>query len=879
MIATQEDTIPGRAEEQPSATCGHSGRSDAPPHRCSPGNTGIGYPPSENSTALTDSYAACYRAQLSPLPVPNRASVLDRLSLGTTLLTFCHELSLVRLLIFSSLVIRLGAQSYTPSLPPPPPTPLQPSTNPNLAIQLPRPEAPDKEYVVTASLCDAEPVCAQQDEGDWIYLRGRHRIETTDSELRADELDYNKETGYVEARGKVEYQNFVTMEKLYADKVEYYAHKDEETGKFYNVSGSAPFRVDTRPGLLTTTNPFYFQAKWAEKIQDKYILHQGYLTDCVIPDPWWTLRGNLFEIHPREYAIAHRSWFYVRSVPLLYLPIFRKRLEKHPRHSGILLPSGGTNSLKGYFVDAGYYWAISRSYDLTYEGTYFSNVGLQHNAEFRGKVNEFTKFDITINGLDNKSNNPSISAGGFYLLADGSSVLGNGWEAHGHLDLLSSFAYRSEFSMTINEAVFTQTDSVAFIDKHMGDFGVTFAVDRDVNFLSATQGDSIEVRKLPEADFVVRDHQLFGLPLWFSLDSSSGALYRTEPDFQTRQFVPRNNFVPAVNTSFHLGGIYISPSFAIHETFYGSSFSTAGQPSAGQSAASGVSPAELVSGANLVRSARDVGVNIVLPSLERIYDAPSWLGQKVKHVIEPRITYRYVDGIDNFSQIIRFDQTELLSDTNQVEFSLANRLLAKDKNGTVSDLLSWQLYYDRYFNPTFGGAVLPVQPNLVQSVADLTGYTFLDGPRHQSPVVSALRLQTRVSVDYRTEWDPVRHEFVDMGITAGYRLQNLALSVGETRVRTDPILLANTDQLRAQVTYGNQNKRGLSYGASMFYDVNLGVLEYMSSQISYNTDCCGLSAQYRRFAFGTRDEHQMLFSFSISNIGSVGTLNRQQRMF
>ena len=151
-----------------------------------------------------------------------------------------------------------------------------------------------------------EPVCTDTQSGDWIYLRGRHRIDTTIRELRADEIDYNKETDYVEARGKVEYQNFVTQEKLYADKVEYYAHKDEETGKFYNVSGSAPFRVDTRPGLLTTTNPFYFQAKWAEKIQDEYVLHEGFLTDCTIPNPWWTLRGSLFEIYPRDHAVAHQ---------------------------------------------------------------------------------------------------------------------------------------------------------------------------------------------------------------------------------------------------------------------------------------------------------------------------------------------------------------------------------------------------------------------------------------------------------------------------------------------------------------------------------------------------------------------------------------------
>jgi LPS-assembly protein len=65
----------------------------------------------------------------------------------------------------------------------------------------------------------------------------------------------------------------------------------------------------------------------------------------------------------------------------------------------------------------------------------------------------------------------------------------------------------------------------------------------------------------------------------------------------------------------------------------------------------------------------------------------------------------------------------------------------------------------------------------------------------------------------------------------------------------------------------------------MFYDIHLGIFEGLSAQGSYNTDCCGLSVQYRRIFIGTRDEHQFLFSFEISNIGSVGTLNRQERIF
>ena len=86
--------------------------------------------------------------------------------------------------------------------------------------------------------------------------------------------------------------------------------------------------------------------------------------------------------------------------------------------------------------------------------------------------------------------------------------------------------------------------------------------------------------------------------------------------------------------------------------------------------------------------------------------------------------------------MIRFDDTDILSNTHEVEFSLTNRLLAKDSNGNVSEILSWQLWYKRYLDPTFGGAVIAGQPNVLESTVDLTGTPFLDRPRHQSPVVS-----------------------------------------------------------------------------------------------------------------------------------------------
>jgi LPS-assembly protein len=254
----------------------------------------------------------------------------------------------------------------------------------------------------------------------------------------------------------------------------------------------------------------------------------------------------------------------------------------------------------------------------------------------------------------------------------------------------------------------------------------------------------------------------------------------------------------------------------------------------------------------------------------------------VKHIIEPRVTYKYVTGIDNFANVIRFDENDLVTNTNQIEFSITNRLLAKDKNGTISDFLTWQLYYDRYFDPTFGGAVVAGQPdqrNVLLSTIDLTGYAFLDRPRHSSPVVSALRLQSKVGVEWRTDYDPLRHGISNSSVTIDGRINQYFWSLGHTEVHTDPVLMPSANQLRASVGYGGYTRRGWNYSGSAYYDFRQGRLQYWQTHVTYNTDCCGFSVQYRRFSVGTRDDSQIQVAFAVANLGTFGTLKRQERVF
>ena len=42
---------------------------------------------------------------------------------------------------------------------------------------------------------------------------------------------------------------------------------------------------------------------------------------------------------------------------------------------------------------------------------------------------------------------------------------------------------------------------------------------------------------------------------------------------------------------------------------------------------------------------------------------------------------------------------------------------------------------------------------------------------------------------------------------------------------------------------------------------------------------CGISVELHRFSFGTRNENQFRVAFAVSNIGTFGTLRKQDRLF
>jgi LPS-assembly protein len=764
-----------------------------------------------------------------------------------------------------------------PPVMPPPPPPAASTARPNQRVAVPRPNAPPPgEWLVRA--------VTQEMAGSVRKLRGHVELESSEMLFRADELDYNEATGYVEARGNVYFQHFTRNEELWADKVEY--HLDDETGNFYNVRGSGQPRIDARPGVLTSTNPFHFEGEWAERLSEKYILHNGWVTDCKIPNPWWKLSGPKFDIVPGERAIAYRSVFRVRKFPLFFTPVFYKSLEKVPRRSGFLTPNIGNSSRRGKMIGVGYYWAINRSYDATYRLQDFTARGLAHHLELRGKPYRGADFDAIIYGVQDRGlelpDGTRRQQGGYDISAGGKAELPFGFQARGSLSYLSSLEFRQAFTESFNEAIFSEVHSVGVITRHWSSFTFNTVFARLENFQSIAPGDSVTIRKLPEFEFSSRDRRIWkDIPVWVSFDTTAGLLHRrnscvsnssglqdpcsaeNQPYFETRSFLDRLNVEPRITTALHWKDFHLVPSFTIHETHYGERFGDG-----------------RIVGENILRSAREMDVQLIFPTLQRTFDKKTWLGEKLKHVIEPRASFRHVDGIQDFNEIIRFDETELISNTTEAEVSVTNRFYAKRGN-VVSEVLSWQVAQRRYFDPDFGGAVIPGQRNVVLSSITLTPYTFLDGPRTYSPVVSVLRAMPLAGLgfEWRTDYDPKRRGIVNSGFTTDFRRSKYFVSVGHNQVHSIPFLSPSSNQVRGVLGLGNTTSKGWNAAFTAIYDYRIGIMQFATTQVTYNTDCCGISFQYRRFNFGARNENQFRVAFAVANIGSFGTLKKQERLF
>ena len=689
--------------------------------------------------------------------------------------------------------------------------------------------------------------------------------------LTADELVYDETSGEIEALGNVHYRTREGDQDLRAERMSY--NLRTELGTFYEARGRASSASQGGPRLLTTDNPFQFEARVVHKTGEHYSVHDGSLTNCDPASPWWTLRSSRATIAPGRSAVVRNGVLRLRGLPLLYVPYFRKSLRRMPRQSGLLTPTVGNSSRFGRIIGQSYYWAINRSFDATFGATVYTSRGVATNASLRGRPTRDSSFDAVFFDMRDRGrerpDGSRLKQGGNSFSMKGRTTFGSDWRGVADLHYLSSLEFRQAFTQTYEEAVFSQIRSIGFVSKSFSTFSFNTSLLRNEHFQSVERDDNIVIRKLPAVEFNSRERRVGAkrTPLWLAFDSSLDLISRTQSSFQTRRFVQRGMFFPRVSSRLSLKGFTVTPTLGARGIAYGQRRTKDG-----------------LAGENLYRRTGEFAVDVAAPAFERVFRGPKWLGDRIKHVIEPRFRYRYTRGVEDFDTAIRFDAKDLVHNTNEAEISVTNRLYAKNgSDGRVREVASIEVWQRRYFEPEFGGAVTPGRRNVLQSTLDFSPFAFLAEGRNYSPVATALKLypSRRWSLRWRNDYDPLRGRLVnttaDASVQASPRIHVMA---GHRAVRTPASITPPSNQLLAGVRYGDYNRRGWNASLHNVYDYRQGIFLYSISQLTYNTDCCGFSVELRRLSIGNaRSDNQFRISLAIANVGSFGTLRPAERMF
>ena len=813
---------------------------------------------------------------------------------------------------------------------------LRPAANP---AQTP-PNAPSSKTGVPVTIEAIE----QEKDGPVYKLRGKVKVDYRTYTIHADRATYDSDTGEVEAEGNLLLEGGPSNEHIEASRGKY--DLQNETGRFEDAKGSVGFKLKSRRTVFTTTNPFFFTGHVIEKLgPDHYMVTDGTVTTCELPRPKWEFAAQRINIEVGGHATIYHSNFRLEGIPILYFPFATHPLQKNPRESGFLVPSIGRSSTRGNTAGESIFWAINRSMDLLAGTEYFSKRGWAPDAEFRARPTDNSFADLTYYSVFDRGINQctklhpcNVDQGGTEVRLNTEGEFRHNFRSVANIDYLSSYVFRLAFSDVFAQAVNSEVRSQAFLSNATGGVFINGDMSRYQDFQSTTPGDVITILHAPGGEVSTVDRQLWGTPFHGSFDADADGLSRSEPGFRTAPLVGRFDLNPAISMPRVFRGWAFRPAVALRDTIYSQQL----HPAAGTS----LTEFGAAVSNTLNRKSIEGSAELRPPAIDRIFDREI-LGRKWKHVVEPRIVYDYVAGVSNFDRVLRFDERDVLSDTNEVEYSVVNRLYAKrtspvdekcptdampalivggapapshipwERGGAplaanpqslnlqqtepqpgsqrkcsrqpdTREIVSWELAQKYFFDPTFGGALVPGRSNVFISTVDLTGIGFLTEPRHLSPLISRLRVGTTRSSDL--EWDADYDFFVgrlnSSTFLFNYHVGLFTLGAGDAflHVPGEPASTTGSpskfNQFRTVLGYGSANKRGFSGATNLGFDAELGQVQYGAVQLAYKWDCCGVDVEYRRFNLASvRNENQYRFTFSLANVGAFGNLRRGERLF
>ncbi|HEV8718389.1 MAG TPA: LPS assembly protein LptD [Candidatus Binatia bacterium] len=496
--------------------------------------------------------------------------------------------------------------------------------------------------------------------GDVVVTKG----ETT---VTADTVGVNRATNVVTARGNVVVKD--PQGEVEADTLR--LEMEDETGELTNGT----IRLPRNQYILTgkTLQKFYGQS---------YHIEDGAFTTCQCDDfrkADWSIGGKTIDVTLRGTGEVHDGVFRVRDIPIFYLPYGIVPLNNE-RQSGLLFPSYGFSSKRGFVWQQPFYWAISKSQDMTLTTDLETSARIGIWGEYRYAPNARTEGQFAASYFNEQIRGPATTStpvDRWSLTGTHRQTLADDLRLYSDLFFVSDDLFLREInhralSLASSDSTDFELRSRRFTDSHVG------GVKAWANALLRTEASYYQDLEQNRdqglehnQDFafqVLPRLQFQGRQRFWQDRLEAGLAIDGAHFYRNRGYAgQRLDFAPSVALPFHWGDYAFGAVQVVgRETAYHLTSEEPGQPALPQgNQLHGDRTREIVQ-----FNAR-IGTR-----LSRVFDVSWGRLLKLQHVLEPEVAYLYVPFVGQ-DDLPLYDSLDRINKRNLFVYGISNQLLGK----------------------------------------------------------------------------------------------------------------------------------------------------------------------------------------------------------
>ncbi|PKN12233.1 MAG: hypothetical protein CVU69_08565 [Deltaproteobacteria bacterium HGW-Deltaproteobacteria-4] len=244
---------------------------------------------------------------------------------------------------------------------------------------------------------------------------------------------------------------------------------------------------------------------------NNYRVTSGNFTACTATPPAWKFGASTVDVEVGGYARARNMVFYLRDIPVFYIPYFFYPV-KTERESGLLIPHLGMSRVRGFETYLSYYQVLGRNMDATLLLDSYSRAGLGKGLEYRyifGEVNRGETFLYHVTGIEGRKD---VYAGRWQH----SGVLPGEIFLRTNLEYVSDRSYLQDFAVEAKDYNRELVESYLYLSRawNKTDLSVQGEYISDLS----TSTDAYPLSRLPAVHLAILPQRIATTPLYLRLD-------------------------------------------------------------------------------------------------------------------------------------------------------------------------------------------------------------------------------------------------------------------------------------------------------------------------------------------------------------------------